>query len=168
MDCWNNIQIASKLRCYNAHVTSLKSKYFRERKTFFSRMGYIWKLEDNTVVGKVSANQRRCYICNIICHWLRPCWVIDNRQPKTQRLSFISCCPVLALGHAYWVIWYFNSVRPSDAIWWHRARSTLAQAMACCLMAPSDYLNQCLLIISEVQWHSCKGNFTWNATTSKY
>ena len=37
--------------------------------------------------------------------------------------------------------------------WWHwhvwqqRSASTLAQAMACCLMAPSHYLNQCWLII---------------------
>ena len=31
--------------------------------------------------------------------------------------------------------------------------STLAQEMACCLMAPSHYLNQCWLI-SEVEWHS--------------
>ena len=35
-----------------------------------------------------------------------------------------------------------------------RSGSTLAQLMACCLMAPSHYLNQCWLIISEVQWHS--------------
>ena len=51
----------------------------------------------------------------------------------------------------YWisalVFFYVNesikSVWPSDAIWWHRSGSTLAQVMACCLMAPSHYLNQC-------------------------
>ena len=43
-----------------------------------------------------------------------------------------------------------NSLRPSDAIWWHRSESTLAQVMACCLTAPSHYLNQCWLIISKV------------------
>ena len=42
----------------------------------------------------------------------------------------------------------FNSLRPSDAIWWHRSGSTLAQVMACCLTAPSHYLNQCWLIMS--------------------
>ena len=31
-----------------------------------------------------------------------------------------------------------------------RARSSLVQAIACCLMAPSHYLNQCWLIIREV------------------
>ena len=40
-----------------------------------------------------------------------------------------------------------NSLRPSDAIWRPRTESTLAQVMACCLMAPSHYLNQCWLII---------------------
>ena len=32
--------------------------------------------------------------------------------------------------------------------------------MACCLMAPSHYLNQCWLIISRVQRHLSEGNFT--------
>ena len=32
--------------------------------------------------------------------------------------------------------------------------------MACCLTAPSHYLNQCWLIISKGEWHSSKGNFT--------
>ena len=47
-----------------------------------------------------------------------------------------------------------NSLGPSDAIWRQRSGSTLAQVMACCLMAPSHYLNQCWLIISKFQWHS--------------
>ena len=44
-----------------------------------------------------------------------------------------------------------NPLWPSDAIWWQRSGSTLAQVMTCCLTAPSHYLNQCWLIISEVQ-----------------
>ena len=32
-----------------------------------------------------------------------------------------------------------NSLLDSDAIWWHRAGSTLAQAMACCLMSPGHW-----------------------------
>ena len=39
----------------------------------------------------------------------------------------------------------FSSLWPSDAIWW-QSGSTLAQVMACCLTAPSHYLNQCWLI----------------------
>ena len=55
-----------------------------------------------------------------------------------------------------------NSLWPSDTIWWHRSGSTLAQVMACCLMALSmlsHYLNQYWLIIHKVYWHSSEGNF---------
>ena len=47
-----------------------------------------------------------------------------------------------------------NSLWPSDAMCRQRSGSTLVQVMASCLTAPSHYLNQCWLIISEVQWHS--------------
>ena len=47
-----------------------------------------------------------------------------------------------------------NSLWPSDAIWRWRSWSTLIQVMACCLTAPSHYLNQCWLIISKVLWLS--------------
>ena len=32
--------------------------------------------------------------------------------------------------------------------------------MACCLTAPSHYLNQCRPVINEVQWHSPEGNLS--------
>ena len=51
----------------------------------------------------------------------------------------------------------------SDAIWRHRSGSTLAQVMACCLMAPSHYLNQCWLNIYVALWHSAENVFTRNA-----
>ena len=43
-----------------------------------------------------------------------------------------------------------NSLWPGDTIvtiWRNKSGSTLAQVMACCLTAPSYYLNQCWLII---------------------
>ena len=49
---------------------------------------------------------------------------------------------------------FYNSLGPSDAIWHWRYWSRLVQVMACCLKAPSHYLNQCWLIISKVLWHS--------------
>ena len=55
---------------------------------------------------------------------------------------------------------WINPLRPNDAIWWHRFGSTLAQVMACCLMAPSHYLNECWLIICKIQSHSSDGSFT--------
>ena len=62
--------------------------------------------------------------------------------------------------------WRINSLWPSDTIWWHRSRSTLVQVMACCLTAPSHYLNQCWLIISMVQWHLSESDFTRDAQPS--
>ena len=50
-----------------------------------------------------------------------------------------------------------HSLGPSDVIWRQKTGSTLAQVMACCLTAPSHYLNQCWLIISKV--HSSQSNF---------
>ena len=53
----------------------------------------------------------------------------------------------------------FNSLGPSDAIWRWISWSTLVQVMACCLTAPSHYLNQCWLIINKVLWHSSWGYY---------
>ena len=42
---------------------------------------------------------------------------------------------------------------PSDTIWRQRSGSTLAQVMACCLTAPSHYLNQCCSwMLTDHQW----------------
>ena len=58
----------------------------------------------------------------------------------------------------------FNSLWPSNAIWWHGTGSTLAEVMACCLTAPSHYLNWCWLLSSEVQWQS----ITWGQIHKRY
>ena len=62
----------------------------------------------------------------------------------------------LHVCHLCGVVWLavVNSLGPSDAIWGWRSWSALVQVMACCLMAPSHYLNQYWLIISKVLWHS--------------
>ena len=64
--------------------------------------------------------------------------------------------PLAVTSFVFWGVrnLEFNSLRPSDTIWRHRSGSTLAQVMACCLTAPSHYLNQYWLIISEVLWDS--------------
>ena len=51
-----------------------------------------------------------------------------------------------------------NSLQPSDAMSQHKSGSTLAQVMACCLTAPSHYLNQCFHIINltlgnKIHWY---------------
>ena len=58
--------------------------------------------------------------------------------------------------------WYVNSLWPGDATWWQRTQSTLAQVMACCLITPGHFLNQCWLINNEIVWHLSMCNFTGN------
>ena len=59
------------------------------------------------------------------------------------------------------MLWWVTAVslRPSDAIWRQWSWTTLAQVMACCLTAPSHYLNQCWLIIRGVLWHTSESSF---------
>ena len=102
----------------------------------------------------------------------RSCWV-PFRSPTFSacRRSF---CPKLTksiiLFRSCWVPFWTSSgaslliltrsAPPPRAIFTNRSGSTLTQVMACCQMAPSHYLNQCWLLISEVLWHSPERNFT--------
>ena len=87
-------------------------------------------------------------------------------------LAIFECCrffPVPILDIKKSMFWYIkkaklksymislNSLWPCDAIRQQGTESTLAQVMACCLKAPSNYLNQCWLIISKFLWHSSEG-----------
>ena len=62
--------------------------------------------------------------------------------------------------------WLLAVILTSDAICPQICGSTLVQIMACCLTAPSHYLNQCWRRISQVLWHSLKSNFTASAQTT--
>ena len=94
--------------------------------------------------------QRLAYIIMMVADDLvrNRCQVISSHQADftmtTMSINHVQhTCLVLTI----------NSLKPIDAIWWHRTRSTLVQVLACCLTAPSHYLNQCWLIISRVHWH---------------
>ena len=71
--------------------------------------------------------------------------------------------------------WCLSSTRRELAHWGlvtpygdKRSGSTLAQVMACCLTAPSHYLNQSWFIISKVEWHSSKGKLTRDTWAINY
>ena len=85
------------------------------------------------------------------------------RQARSHYLS--QCWPRFLSPYGVTRPQWVNSLRSSDAIWFDRTGSALAQVMAHCLTTPSQYLNQCWLIINEVQWHSYQGNFTRDAST---
>ena len=92
---------------------------------------HYWFCVNHHIFGKVSHTD---------------CSAPGGQQQETPTGEWLIVCKV-------------NTLWPSDATWRHRSGSTLAQVMACCLTAPSHYLNQCWLIINKVQWSSFEGNF---------
>ena len=91
------------------------------------------------------------------------CWVIELSSIVSRRQYEFTCWYLqLQEDHIQMKksLTWVNSLLPSDVIWQHRFGTTLVQVMACCLTAPSHYLNQFWLTISEVLWHSPEGNFT--------
>ena len=50
-------------------------------------------------LSKVSSNERRCYICNISSHWMRPCSAIDRLKLSFRLNVQNECClsPVCCL-----------------------------------------------------------------------
>ena len=78
-------------------------------------------------------------------------WFCNNPQIYSRG----SRIPVVIINEFYHILAesQVNSLRPSDAKWRQRSWTKLVQVMACCLTAPSHYLNQYWLIISNVLWH---------------
>ena len=70
------------------------------------------------------------------------------------------------LKRMLWMNNHFARLWLIDIIWRQRFRSTLAQVMACYLVAPSQYLNQCWLIFSGMLWHSPQSDFMVSAQTT--
>ena len=102
-----------------------------------------------------------CFVVVVLVSWLLHClWdslaPVPVKQPWRKKVI-----------NSLWPSDTINSLWPNDAIWWHSSGSTLAQVMACCLMAPSHYQNQCWLDISKVWWHIFEVNFMSEASAFK-
>ena len=82
-------------------------------------------------------------------HYLKQCW---PRSPSPYGVTMPQWV------NSSWPNWPSNC----DFIGCYISWSALIQIMACCLMAPSHYLNQCRLITSEVLWHSTESHSAWN------
>ena len=104
-----------------------------------------------------SGEELRYFCCNLMflaCH-LCP---FELQQHPINMPQQASAGPFLAC----------NAVAFSEALLCHKTGSGLGQVMACCLMAPCHYLNQCSLIImqrypslcNDIQWHSAEAIFT--------
>ena len=90
-------------------------------------------------------------LCNDVSHWLG-----ENQESAchSHRFSLDRRWSSTVYPGGNGII---NSLWPSDAIRGQGTEPTLAQVMACCLTAPSHYLNQCWLVISKVLWYSSEG-----------
>ena len=100
------------------------------------------------------------------CFWSHvPAWLLVKRSCAAFGQIFLYCYSsnkpgLLLVNHAFvhskklaYLGTEFDKILwpiASNAIWRQRSWSTLDQVMACCLTAPSHYLNQCWLIISKV------------------
>ena len=69
---------------------------------------------------------------------------------KHKRLDSAHGPGVTRLSQCHDNVDSLHSLWPIDVIWRQGSRSTLAQVMACCLTAPSHYLNQFWFIINKV------------------
>ena len=90
-----------------------------------------------------------------IMTWRRP-----GDKPLSESMMF-SLLTHVCVTLPHWA--NCNRILPlwsNDAIWWHRSVSTLAQAVACCLTAPSHYLNLYWLITNGVLWSAPENKFT--------
>ena len=110
---------------------------------------YIWWL---VFVGKIW----KYFLCqNSLIRWSKKChmpWVTVTSFTETFNLWLIKLPLIYYLVKLK--LTNLDSLWPSDAIWWQKSGSTLVQVMAWCLTPSSHYLNQCWLIVSDVQWHS--------------
>ena len=79
------------------------------------------------------------------------------RQAASYYLS--QCWPWSLLPYGVARPLWVNSYWPGNDTWHQRSWLTLIQVMACCLMAPSHYLNHCWLLVRGVQWHSPEDSF---------
>ena len=100
-------------------------------------------------------------------HYLSQCWprsmlpngVTRPQWVNTRLMAWASNIFVRTSLPKKKVVWNVNWLWLSDAIQWHRSWLTLSKLMACWLTAPSNYLNQCWLIITGILWHSPESNF---------
>ena len=107
------------------------------------------------------------FVSKIVHHWfiIGPSLVQITGAKSVSGQMLVFCklesqeqIETVSMDPGVWI----NSMWPSDVLWHHRTWSTLVQVMTCCLTAPSHYLTQLWLTITDVFWHSPESNFTGN------
>ena len=150
---------------FDVGITSQRSIYFVQVRYICNRHTKIIRV----IVWWHTASHLYLAICVYELGYWPQIWTVSGRtQPTltvmTIKLNGKGYGVTVSIEYICNVSWKINSLWPSDTIWRHTSGSTWVQVMACCLTAPSHYLNQCWLIISKIQWHSSECNFTWDAS----
>ena len=128
-------RLLSKLQLKPAGIAESHTDWFIWNTNYWGRLTYgsnemVIRYTDSTFGSKCLIQQ--------IC---------DQDSTTTTCILGLMCFGINSSQPAWWCYWC------------HRSGSTMSHVMACCLMAPSHYLDQCLFIIDEVLWHSPEGNF---------
>ena len=110
-------------------IEPLKWKRLSALISMFETQKLLWMLHDTMCwladVIMMAADGLAPYRCQDIWNH-HDDWTVTMAVHKSQHTYHITA---------------INSLWPSDDIWWRRSGSTFAQVMACCLTAPSIYLN---------------------------
>ena len=112
-------------------------------------MGRIWRLGDRLSTALIKIHKFRILCVHFQENSATQCGIAAILQFGTTFAQFFIVHNA-KIARMYFHTVYFNPLWPSDATWRHRTVSTLAQVMACYLMAPSHYLNQFWLLISMI------------------
>ena len=125
-----------------------------------STLGELWDADSAYWEEKWPPNWNHTVLVKLFF----PSWATqDHDFPNPMMIQTILTDPLslLHVNHSgtrsFGLPWPLNLLS-NDAIWRWVFWSTLVQVMACCLTAPSHYLNLQWLIISEVQWQSPDSN----------
>ena len=98
---------------------------------------------DNVIMEELDQHWLRCWLIALwhqAIKWTSECWLNHRHQPGGHWWSRKTSCVV-----SFW------NLLGASTILLSRGLSTLAQVMACCLTAPSHYLNQNFIAIELLQ-----------------
>ena len=139
--------------------------WHHQMETFFTLLAFVRGIHQSPVNSPHKGQWRGALMFSLICAWTDG-WV-NNRDAGDLRCHRVRYdITVMPSGDETEIFQQnqVNSLSPNEAIWRQGSMSTLVQVMACCLTAPSHYLNQCWLIVTKVHWCSSEGNFVWDIT----
>ena len=130
---------------------------------FHSSIRMLWSLLGITLSGEQAICSCRVVMSNPNQRIGKILWISNHKT-----IHFIDVLLISLVWSPLSCAGFVNLLGSSDVTWRQRSGSTLARAMACFLTALSNYLNQCWIITSNDKWHSSKGNFTRDTSTTSH